>query len=283
MENLSNKLSVVYENLQQCVLTTSKLPLDDNIEDFVNMLNHVEVKSGYNSAFGETMRYMYGLNKFAFLKFLQVNKIPHFALIMDGYIIAKQLDLLGIVVIRWNEETTKWIVTTPSVIVNDDAERTPKVANSPIISHRFDISPKIQHSPKVQHSPRIQQSPNTNHTPNTNHNPKYNNNPKSNNKKQNKPRKFIRDDEFTEKKDDSVRIPALSLNEFHGIMSALSSKLQPVRSASDNDINIPYSTLKKIPPALLGGSEAMNKIPSALLEVPKRKSWAEMMDEDDKK
>ncbi len=119
MEVVSQRLAAIYKRLQDSELVRTKDPTPENVERFKRILNMSVPVTDYDMTLGEVGRFFYNTNRYSFVKFLGASGLQHFVLVTDGYPIVKQLDLVGIIIVKWNRQQQEFDIEVGAGATDD--------------------------------------------------------------------------------------------------------------------------------------------------------------------
>lgn len=184
-----NKLNVTFNVLRKHKVIKEKDYSEKSLADFERLINDCVPQTFEERCWAEVVRFMYKKNKTSFIKYITSANCVSFCLLTDGYLIAKMLNIIGGIIIKWDSEQRKYFVGDSSQNLNKSGEFCYNSENKSVIESfskfkntnnqqnnklsRFSIRESISYA-------RIQD--NTLHHDNCDNQQLYNNNQCQNNK-----------------------------------------------------------------------------------------------------
>jgi len=110
MDGTSNKYAVLLDRLRETRLVIGKIPYDNDVQEFNTVLNEVVPTNDYDTAVGDSIRFLYRRHRFAFDKYMNMTGMYHLVLLTEGPAIASLLGINHIVAIRFSREKRKFEV-----------------------------------------------------------------------------------------------------------------------------------------------------------------------------
>ncbi len=125
MEVVNSRILAVYEQLRTSQLVSSKDATDTNMNEFKNILKMLTPITQFEKCFSDLVKFFVSLNRASFLHFLQQANLCHLIILTDGFTIANEFGLRGIVSIKWSHHYGKYNVM-PHIGGKQPASRSPR-------------------------------------------------------------------------------------------------------------------------------------------------------------
>ena len=111
MDTYYQHLQSLFNQLKATQLCIEKRCTQSNIDEFVKLLNLTIPINDCSKSMKAVMMLMFEKNKGAFINYLNITKTPYLSLILNGETIALFLNLMGIVYIKFNDNSGTYLVT----------------------------------------------------------------------------------------------------------------------------------------------------------------------------
>lgn len=111
--SLYQPLYELYRNIDACELVSTKNPTDENMTEFVNLLNQCVPSNPKEEAYRELTRSMYYANPAGFFKYIMAskNRVKALVLYTESKRMVMAFGLKGKIHIKWDETTNTYSVT----------------------------------------------------------------------------------------------------------------------------------------------------------------------------